>query len=236
MIRTNYLKALPAALLALGFAAGAMAQPPSSTAQQNATGAPSATTQGTNLPSATGRSAKSTKSSLSHSDRKFIEDAAKGGMAEVQLAKLAQEHASSPEVKQFAQRMEQDHSKANEELRTLAQEKGVTMPTGPKATENHEVSKLSKLQGQDFDREYMDHMVKDHQKDVKEFKKMAQDAKDPDVKAFAQKTAPTLEEHLQLAQNADAAVGGKAAKKGNKEAKNDKPAKNAGKSDTAKAS
>ena len=219
MIRTNYLKALPAALLALGFAAGAMAQPPS-TAQQNATGAPSATTQGTNLPSATGRSAKSTKSSLSHSDRKFIEDAAKGGMAEVQLAKLAQQRASSPEVKQFAQRMEQDHSKANEELRQLAQAKGVTMPGGPKAGAKHEERKLSKLQGQDFDREYMDYMVKDHTKDVKEFKKQAQKAKDADVKSFAQQTAPKLEEHLQLAQNTDAAVGGKQAKKSGKEAKN----------------
>lgn len=220
MIRTNYLKALPAALLALGFAAGAMAQPPSSSAQQSSTGAPSATTQGTNLPSATGRSAKSTKSSLSHSDRTFIEDAAKGGMAEVQLAKLAQERASSPEVKQFAQRMEQDHSKANEQLRQLAEAKGVTMPGGPKAGAKHEESKLSKLQGQDFDREYMDYMVKDHEKDVKEFQKQARRAKDADVKSFAQQTAPKLEEHLQLAQNADAAVGGKQAKKSGKEAKN----------------
>jgi putative membrane protein len=217
----NYLKALPAALIAIGFAAGAYAQGPSTA--PSATNGASATTHDRNardIPSATGRSGEHAKSSLSHSDRKFIEEAAKGGMAEVELAKVAQERASSPEVKQFAQRMEQDHSKANEELRTLAQEKGVTMPTGPKATENHEVSKLSKLQGEDFDRAYMDHMVKDHQKDVKEFKKMAQNAKDPDVKAFAQKTAPTLEEHLQLAQNADAAVGGKQAKKSNKEARN----------------
>jgi len=220
MIRMNYLKALPAALLAIGFAAGAGAQQPSSTARQNATGAPNATTQGTNMPSATGRTAKSGKSSLSHSDRKFVEDAAKGGMAEVALAKIAEQRASSPEVKQFAQRMEQDHSKANEQLRQIAEAKGVTMPAGPKAADKHEESKLSKLQGQDFDREYMDYMVKDHKKDVKEFQKQAQKAKDPDVKSFAQQTAPTLEEHLQMAQNADAAVGGKQAKKGNKEARN----------------
>jgi len=94
------------------------------------------------------------------------------------------------------------------------------MPAGPKLKDNHEASKLSKLQGQDFDRAYMDYMVKDHEKDVKEFNKMAQNAKDPDVKAFAQQTAPTLEEHLQMAQNADAAVGGKQAKKSGKEAKN----------------
>jgi putative membrane protein len=220
MIRTNYLKALPAALLALGFAAGAAAQGSSSTAQPNAAGASSAPTQGTNLPSATGRASKGGKSSLSHADRKFIEEAAKGGMAEVALAKVAEQRASSPEVKQFAQKMEQDHSKANEQLRELAQAKGVTMPGAPKAGEKHEESKLSKLQGQDFDRAYMDHMVKDHEKDVKEFRKEAQKAKDADVKNFAQQTAPILEEHLQLAQNADAAVGGKAAKKADKQARN----------------
>ncbi|HXS52106.1 MAG TPA: DUF4142 domain-containing protein [Usitatibacter sp.] len=218
MIRTNYLKALPAALLALGFAAGAAAQATSSTAQQNAAGASSTPTQGTNMPSATGRSEHSAKSSLSHGDRKFIEEAAKGGMAEVALAKIAEQRASSPEVKQFAQKMDEDHSKANEQLRTLAQEKGVTMPGGPKAGDKHEESKLSKLQGQDFDRAYMDHMVKEHQKDVKEFQKEAQKAKDADVKSFAQQTTPILQEHLQLAQNADAAVGGKQAKKANKQA------------------
>lgn len=124
-------------------------------------------------------------------------------------------------MKQFAQKMERDHSQANGQLRTLAQAKGVTMPGGPKLKDNHEASKLSKLQGPDFDREYMDYMVKDHEKDVKEFDKMAQKAKDPDVKAFAQQTAPKLHEHLQMAQNADSAVGGKQAKKASgKEARN----------------
>jgi putative membrane protein len=211
----NYLKALPAALLAIGFAAGASAQG-SAAPNANAASAATQTQDARDIPSATGRSGEHAKSSLSHSDRKFIEEAAKGGMAEVELAKVAQERASSPEVKQFAQRMEQDHSKANEQLRQLAQEKGVTMPAGPKLSDNHEMSKLSKLQGEEFDRAYMDHMVKDHKKDVKEFRKEAQKAKDPDVKAFAQQTAPILEEHLQLAQNADAAVGGKQAKKSGK--------------------
>jgi len=218
----NFLKALPAALLAIGFAAGANAQ---TSAAPSGVATPSSTTQysnARNIPSATGRSGAHAKSSLSHGDREFIENAAKGGMAEVDLAKIAQERASSPEVKQFAQKMEHDHSQANEKLRTLAQEKGVTMPGGPSFKDSHEASKLSKLQGRDFDRAYMDYMVKDHKKDVKEFDKMAQKAKDPDVKAFAQQTAPTLKEHLQLAQNADSAVGGKQARKSsnNKEARN----------------
>jgi putative membrane protein len=223
MIRIGYMKALPAALAAVGLFAGAAYAQGNSTVQSNSMGGPNATHTARDIPSATGRSESTKKSNLSHSDRKFIEDAAKGGMAEVELAKIAQERASSPEVKQFAQQMERDHSQANEKIRQLAQEKGVTMPTGPKLAQNHEASKLMKKQGQDFDREYMDYMVKDHQKDVKEFKKQAEKAKDPDVKSFAQETAPKLEHHLQMAENADAAVGGKQAKNAGK---NDKQAKN----------
>lgn len=151
--------------------------------------------------------------SISHGERKFIEEAAKGGMSEVELGQFAQQHASSDQVKQFAARMVKDHSKANEELRSLAQAKGVTVPSGPKNMEKHEMGKLAKLQGDAFDREYMDHMVKDHVKDVKEFRKQADKAKDADVKNFAASTLPTLEEHLKMAQDTDAAVGGKQAKK-----------------------
>ena len=222
MKRNPYLKLLPAALLALGFSAGASAQN-GSNVQSNSTGGPNSVSTARDIPSATGRHEQSAKSDLSHSDREFIKNAAKGGMAEVELAKIAQERASSPEVKQFAQKMEHDHSQANEKLRSLAQAKGVTLPSGPKASENHEASKLMKLQGEKFDRAYMDHMVKDHQKDVKEFKKEAQKAKDPDVRNFAQEIAPKLEHHLQMAQNADQAVGGKQAKnagKGDNQAKN----------------
>jgi putative membrane protein len=180
------LKALPAALLAMGIG-GAHAE--------------------YNTPS----SAQAQPSRLSHADRKFIEEAAKGGMAEVELGQFAQQHASNDEVKQFAARMVKDHSKANEELRQLAQEKGVTMPAGPSHMDNHEMTKLSKLTGADFDREYMNNMVKDHQKDVKEFEKQASGAKDADVKSFAARTLPTLQEHLQMAESADQAVGGKKA-------------------------
>ena len=221
MIRTNYLKALPAALFAIGFAFGAHAQAPAS-AQPSASGSTSTSGMATYDPSATGRSAKSMKSSLSHSDRKFVEDAAKGDMAEVELAKIAEERASSPQVKQFAQKIEHDHSQAMEKVRQLAQAKGVTMPAGPKWGDKHEASKLQKLSGRKFDQAYMDYMVKDHKKDVKDFKKEAQKAKDPQVKALAQQTTPTLEQHLQLAESADAAVGGKQAKNANanKQARN----------------
>jgi putative membrane protein len=205
MNRNSCLKALPAALLSLGFAAGVLAQAPSSDATTNA---PAATQTSKDIPAATGRAETGGKSSLSHSDRSFVEKAAKGGMAEVELGKFAQEHASSDPVKQFAAKMVQDHSKANEDLRSLAQAKGVTVPSGPSHTDNHEMSKLSKLTGADFDREYMKHMVSDHEKDVKEFQKEADKAKDGDVKNFAASTLPTLQEHLKLAQDTNAQVSG----------------------------
>jgi putative membrane protein len=207
MNRNSCLKALPAALLALGFAAGAAAQSPSSNTPSPTT--PNAAQTGKDIPAATGQAKRTGKSSLSHADREFVENAAKGGMAEVDLGKFAQEHASSPQVKDFAAKMVQDHSKANEDLRSLAQAKGVTMPAGPSHKDNHEMSKLSKLTGADFDREYMNSMVKDHKKDVKEFQKEADKAKDADVKSFAANTLPTLQQHLKMAQDTDAQVSGK---------------------------
>ncbi len=211
------LNALTAALAAIGLAFGAAAQMPApsnnATASPNSPRASDTQAGGGNAggtsASTAGASSKSANAKLSHADRKFIEEAAKGGMAEVELGKVVEQRAASQDVKQFAQKMVTDHSKANEELRQLAQEKGVTMPADTKATEKHEANKLAKLEGEKLDREYMKHMVKDHQKDVKEFQKEAQKAKDPDVKAFAQKTLPTLQDHLQMAQNTEAAVSGK---------------------------
>jgi putative membrane protein len=139
---------------------------------------------------------------LSSGDRKFIEKAAVGGMAEVQLGKLATQKAGADQVKQFGQRMVDDHSKANDQLKQVASSKNVTLPTDVDKSTKREMDKLSKLSGADFDREYMKNMVSDHKKDVSDFKSEASRAKDPDVKQFAASTLPTLQEHLQLAQSA----------------------------------
>jgi putative membrane protein len=139
---------------------------------------------------------------LSSGDRKFIEKAAEGGMAEVQLGKLATQKAGADQVKQFGQRMVDDHSKANDQLKQVASSKNVTLPTDVDKSTKREMDKLSKLSGADFDREYMKNMVSDHKKDVSDFKSEASRAKDPDVKQFAASTLPTLQEHLQLAQSA----------------------------------
>ena len=148
-------------------------------------------------------------------DQKFVMEAAKGGMAEVELGKLAADKASSSDVKKFGQRMVDDHGKANDELKTLAQNKNITLPTAVDAQDKATIDRLSKLSGDAFDRAYMQAMLKDHRKDVSEFRAESKSGKDPDVKAWASKTLPTLEEHLKMAQDANKAVGtsGTAAKK-----------------------
>ena len=145
-------------------------------------------------------------------DQKFVMEAAKGGMAEVELGKLAQEKAASEQVKNFGKRMVDDHGKANDELQTLAKNKNITLPTDLDPKEKALKDRLSKLSGAAFDRAYMNAMVQDHRKDVNAFKAESTRGQDPDVKAFASKTLPTLEDHLKLAQQTDKAVGTTGAK------------------------
>ncbi len=139
-------------------------------------------------------------------DSAFVKEAAAGGMAEVDMGKLAQEKAGNDQVKQFGSRMVQDHSKANDELKQVAGAKGVQLPAAPDAKAQAEMKKMQSLSGSAFDKHYMDHMVADHKQDIAAFEKEAKSGKDPEVKAFAEKTLPTLKEHLQLAQQAQSAV------------------------------
>jgi putative membrane protein len=133
-------------------------------------------------------------------DSKFVMEAAMGGMAEVELGRLAAQKGASDEVRQFGQRMVDDHSKANEELMRVASSKGWTPPAALDAKHQSEMQKLSALAGEKFDREYVKMMVKDHKKDVGEFQKESARGADPDLKAFATTTLPTLQEHLQMIQ------------------------------------
>lgn len=163
-------------------------------------------------------SASSKKSSnLSVVDQHFIKKAAEGGLAEVELGKLATEKASSEDVKKFGQRMVDDHGKANDELKQLASSKGVEVPTSLSAKDKATKERLSKLSGEQFDKAYMNDMVKDHTQDVSEFKKESTSAKDPEVKNFASQTLPTLEDHLKQARSI--------APKENKEARMEKKGK-----------
>ena len=136
-----------------------------------------------------------TNTKLQRSDRNFITKAAGGGREEVELGRLAQSKASSDAVKQFGQRMVEDHGSANKDLMDLAANKGVRLDDKtPK--KDPVLEKLSKLQGQDFDRAYVEAMVKDHKQDVAELRRMHSGAVDPNLKAWVNKTLPTLEDHL----------------------------------------
>src|SRR5438067_2517812 len=125
--------------------------------------------------------------SLSMGDRSFMRDAAKGGMMEVDMGRQAEQNASNPEVKRFGARMVTDHSKANSELKSIASKKAVDLP-GAKEPGRWK-----------SDKDYMDAMVKDHEKDLADFEKEAKNGSDPDVKQFADKTAAVVRKHLNLA-------------------------------------
>lgn len=130
----------------------------------------------------------------------FMVEAASGGMMEVTLGKMAASQATNAEVKAFGQMMVTDHTKANEELKTLAAAKNVTLPDIIGDEHQNHIDKLSKLRGAEFDRAYMSHMVEDHEEDIEHFKEAANDNDyDAEVKAFASKTLPVLEKHLQRA-------------------------------------
>jgi putative membrane protein len=144
---------------------------------------------------------------LASGDKKFIKDAAEGGMLEVKLGELAAKNASDQSVKDFGQQMVTDHTKANEQLMTIAKSKNVEVPAELDSKGQKLVDKMSKMTGADFDKAYMKDMVKDHEKDVKEFKKQAKDGKDADVKKFAEDTVPTLEHHLEMAKTTAEKVG-----------------------------
>jgi putative membrane protein len=129
-------------------------------------------------------------------DAKFAVDAANGGMAEVELGKLAQQKATDSRVKDFGAMMVSDHSKANDELKALAQTKNITLPDSVSNEEKKNMTDLTKKTGHDFDKAYVKGMVDDHKKDVKEFEDATKNLKDPDLKAFATKTLPVLKSHL----------------------------------------
>jgi putative membrane protein len=163
---------------------------------------------------ATNQAGGRSTTAVASADRRFMTEAAEAGLAEVSLGRLALERASNPEVKQFAQRMIDDHTNANNELMQIAQAKGVTLPTQPAAKHRSMMTKMEKLSGEAFDREYMRAQLKDHDKVTKMFERQSQRGLDADAKAFAAKQLPVLHEHHQMAENTGAKVGVTMAKSG----------------------
>ena len=137
---------------------------------------------------------------ISGNDRHFITQAAEDGHAEVALGRLAQQNGANKAVKDFAQRMITDHGNANQELAGIAMKLGVTPPKQPGSKHKPDMKKFSSLKGADFDREYAEHMVMDHEKAVALFEKEARNGEAAELKTFASKTLPVLQEHLKMAQ------------------------------------
>lgn len=138
---------------------------------------------------------------LARGDRKFIQEAAQAGMYEVEAAKIAASKATDPQVKSYAGMLVDQHSAANNELVQLANSKKVELPAAPPRSKRRDVEKLGKLSGKALDQRFVREVgIKDHQKDIKKFEKASKDVKDPELKAWIDKTLPHLREHLAAAQ------------------------------------
>jgi len=154
-----------------------------------------------------GSTAKPGTAAATGGDARFIAEAARGNEAEIELGQLAQQKAQSPEVKSLAQRLVTDHTRANQQLKQLAQKEGMSVPTGLDKDQKDLRARLEKLNGAAFDRAFVDAQVKDHQKDVKFYQDEGSRLQDPQLKSFAQQTLPVLQEHLQMAERAESQVG-----------------------------
>lgn len=140
-------------------------------------------------------------------DASFYKKAAEGGLAEVELGKLAQDKSPTQSVKEFGSMMIKDHSAANEKLKAIAEAKSIKLPTSPSVGQMATKTKLEVLSGKTFDKSYIKGMVADHKEDIKEFQKEASEGQDADVKAFAAATLPTLKAHLKKIEAIAAAQG-----------------------------
>lgn len=130
----------------------------------------------------------------------FTMKAATGSLMEIQLGQIAQTKATDPRIKDFGSMMVQDHTAASDELKRIAASKHIDLPTTLSADEQKEIDDLNQKTGKEFDKAYMNMMLKDHKKDIKEFEKAGKDLTDADFKNFAMKTLPTLQKHLDSAQ------------------------------------
>jgi putative membrane protein len=143
---------------------------------------------------------------LNEADREFVNKAAIGNVAEVELGRVAVQRAARPSVKSFGERMVTDHGRAGAELATLARTKGMDVSSTLDVSHQAMRDRLSGLSGADFDRAYMSEMVRDHTEDVALFERATQTASDADVKAYAERSLPMLREHLALARQVNSEV------------------------------
>jgi putative membrane protein len=139
-------------------------------------------------------------------DAEFAVDAADGGMLEVQLANVAMRNAASSEVKEFAQMILNDHSKANDELKSIAEKKNIVLPIALSDKSQEKLEDMSEKTGAEFDKAYCNYMVKEHKEDINEFEKQAEKGNDPELKSWAAEKLQTLERHLSVAESLDESI------------------------------
>lgn len=132
-------------------------------------------------------------------ERRWITKTADAGTTEVELAELATEQATNPDVKKYAQMLVDDHTKVNDELKSIASAKGVTLDTEDLGSDRA-YKRLSKKTDMDFDREFVEHMIDSHEDSIKRFEKASADSKDADIRAFAAKHVDHLRTHLAKAE------------------------------------
>lgn len=166
--------------------------------------------QGYHSGSATGTAATDTtkKGNLTSSDARFLRDVAEANQGEIDMAQIAVQKSQNADVKQYAQKLLDDHTAQQKQLQQLAQQKGVTLKEKPEMRENHEIHRLNDASAKNFDKDYLKYMIKDHEKDIKAFQKEADKATDPDVKSFASGAVPTLQQHLNAARQLDSTIAG----------------------------
>lgn len=143
---------------------------------------------------------------LSDQDKTFVDAAAKGGMMEVMMGEFAAKNATNASVKSLGQKIAKDHKMANEELKKWATTVNYTLPSSMDAAQQKMHDDLMAKKGADFDKAYVDMMLNDHKKDIAAFKKQSADGTDANLKAFATKTIPTLENHLKESEKVKAAM------------------------------
>jgi putative membrane protein len=139
-------------------------------------------------------------------DKRFAQEAAMGGMMQIQAAKLAEQQSSNASVKQYAQKMIDDHTKADDQLQQVASKDSLTLPDKLDVKQQGTLDKLAKLTGPAFDKAYAKDMVKDHERDINAFRAESESGANPDVKQFAAQTLPVLEQHLDSAKTLEKSV------------------------------
>lgn len=148
------------------------------------------------------KAAAAVKHASANADARFVLQASEGGMMEAAKGKLAAQKGAHEGVKQFGQKMVDDHSKVNDELKSIADAKNITLPgETPQSPMHATLAKFEKLEGAAFDRAYVEDQIRDHEKTIVLFEREAKTGKDAELKAFAEKTLPAIKEHLTMAQD-----------------------------------